>query len=309
VLETAPTRGEGFNTNTQTIDAQAWESDWDHLFNLSYTSVLSDRATNVLRAGRIGEQLGTGAQAFFDEKVRQIGFAGRDPFSIGQQNIHPSYITGKGGTGQNTRIRTYTIEGRFQLLRARALGRRAYVQGGRRLQPQPGAGPVNSKLRDIPVQDRCALRPRRARDVSISVDITVGPPVEDGFATSSKDRRYYLFFEDKWRIANTLTLNLVLRYDNQKQISGRKNDIAPRLGFAWDVTRSGSTVVRGGFGRFYAYMPVSVVLNQVQDGVLTRFPTITITDLNSPVLRPDSNSERGLLSLVLHPSFPTTPWV
>jgi hypothetical protein len=45
--------------------------------------------------------------------------------------------------------------------------------------------------------------------------------------------------------------------------------------------------VRGGFGRFYAYMPVSVVLNQVQDGVLTRFPTITITDLNSPVLRPD----------------------
>jgi hypothetical protein len=101
----------------------------------------------------------------------------------------------------------------------------------------------------------------------------------------------------------------VLRYDNQKQISGRKNDIAPRLGFAWDVTRSGSTVVRGGFGRFYAYMPVSVVLNQVQDGVLTRFPTITITDLNSPVLRPDSNSERGLLSLVLHPSFPTTPWV
>jgi hypothetical protein len=122
VLETAPTRGEGFNTNTQTIDAQAWESDWDHLFNLSYTSVLSDRATNVLRAGRIGEQLGTGAQAFFDEKVRQIGFAGRDPFSIGQQNIHPSYITGKGGTGQNTRIRTYTIDDAFSYFAPALLG-------------------------------------------------------------------------------------------------------------------------------------------------------------------------------------------
>ena len=33
VLETAPTRGEGFNTNTETPDAQGWESDWDHMIS------------------------------------------------------------------------------------------------------------------------------------------------------------------------------------------------------------------------------------------------------------------------------------
>jgi hypothetical protein len=97
VLETAPTRGEGFNTNTETIDAQGWESDWDHLVSGTYTTVLSDRISNVIRVGRIGEELGTGAQTFFDDDVTQIGFAGRDPFSVGQRNEHPSYFTGRGG--------------------------------------------------------------------------------------------------------------------------------------------------------------------------------------------------------------------
>jgi Carboxypeptidase regulatory-like domain/TonB-dependent Receptor Plug Domain len=113
LLETAPTRGEGFNTNTETPDAQGWESDWDHLFNVTYTSVLGDRSSNVIRVGRIGEELGTGAQAFFDADVNQIGFAGRDPFSIGQRNQHASYITGKGGEGLNTLIRTYVVDESF----------------------------------------------------------------------------------------------------------------------------------------------------------------------------------------------------
>jgi hypothetical protein len=96
LLETAPTRGEGFNTNQETIDAQGWDSDWDHLIAGTYTTILSDRASNVIRVGRIGEELGTGAQAFFDDDVNQIGFDGRDPFSIGQRNVHPPFITGKG---------------------------------------------------------------------------------------------------------------------------------------------------------------------------------------------------------------------
>src|SRR3990172_9144267 len=96
------------------IDAQGWEADWDQLFNVAYTSVLTDRASNVVRVGRIGEQLGTGAQTYFnDDDVSFRGFDGRDAFKIGQRNTHPDYITGKGGTGANTRIRTYLIEESF----------------------------------------------------------------------------------------------------------------------------------------------------------------------------------------------------
>ena len=122
LLETAPTRGEGFNTNTETIDAQGWESDWDHLVSGTYTAVVNDRATNVVRVGRIGEELGTGAQTFFDNDVKQIGFAGRDPLSIGQRNVHASYITGKGGEGLNTRIRTYVVDESFSYFAPRLFG-------------------------------------------------------------------------------------------------------------------------------------------------------------------------------------------
>ena len=38
LLETAPTKGEGFNTNNQTLDAQTWESDWDHMISGTYTA-------------------------------------------------------------------------------------------------------------------------------------------------------------------------------------------------------------------------------------------------------------------------------
>lgn len=63
--------------------------------------------------------------------------------------------------------------------------------------------------------------------------------------------------------------------------------MAPRAGFAWDVTGDGTTVVRGGVGKFYAYMPISVDLNLRQSGVFTLFPSVSINDPNSAVLKPD----------------------
>jgi len=95
LLETAPTRGEGFNTNNATIDAQTWEADWDHMISGTYTSVPSDRVSNVIRFGRIGEELATGAQTYFDDNVKFVGFAGRDPLTIGQlmYNQLPTFAT------------------------------------------------------------------------------------------------------------------------------------------------------------------------------------------------------------------------
>ena len=111
--ETAPTKGEGFNTNNQTLDAQTWESDLDHMISGTYTAVLSDRASNVIRVGRINEDLATGAQTYFDDDVNFIGFAGRDPLAIGQSNAHPSYVTGQGGSMVNTIIHTYVFDESF----------------------------------------------------------------------------------------------------------------------------------------------------------------------------------------------------
>ena len=294
LLETAPTRGEGFNTNNQTIDAQEWESDWDHLVSGTYTTLLSSRASNVIRLGRIGEELGTGAQAFFAaDEVKQVGFAGRDPFSIGQQNVHPSYVAGKGGAGANTLIRTYVFDESFSYFLPAWGGDHTFKAGGGfSLNHMPPRTMMNSGV--FTFSSDAPYNPANPSTHPFQFDVLVGPPDPFGYAITSKDRRQYVFAEDKWQLNDQLTLNLGVRYDHQKHTPASKDDVAPRAGFAWNVGGTGNTVIRGGIGKFYAYVPVVLDLNLQQNGIRTLFPTITITpatDTCNCVLRPDMISD------------------
>ncbi len=289
LLETAPTRGEGFNTNNQTIDAQEWESDWDHSLSGNYTTILSNRASNVIRLGRIGEELGTGAQAFFDEDVNQIGFGGRSPFSIGQRNDHPSYVTGKGGIGANTVIRTYVIDESFSYFLPQWRGSHTFKAGGGvSFNQMPPRTMMDSGV--FTFRSDAAYNPADSSTHPVQFDVLVGPPNDFGYAVTSKDRRHYFFAEDRWELNDQLTANFGLRYDHQKHTPASKDDVAPRAGFAWNVGGSGNTVIRGGVGKFYAYVPVVLDLTLQQNAIRTLFPTITITpatDTCACVLRPD----------------------
>jgi hypothetical protein len=290
VLETAPTRGEGFNTNTETPDAQQWESDWDHLVSGSYTAIMSDRMSNVLRLGRIGEELGTGAQAFFDDNVEQIGFAGRDPFSVGQRNQHASYITGKGGEGLNTKIRTYVVDEALSYYAPSLWGKEHNFKVGAGISFNEMPPRTTFSSGTFMFRGDAPYNPADPSTFPFQFNVTVGPPSEWGYEVFSRDRRFYGFAEDKWHVADRLTLNLGLRYDHQDQTPASKDDFAPRVGFAWDMTGTGNTVMRGGVGKFYAYPPVVLDLTLQQNAVRTRFPSIAINEthpLASVVLRPD----------------------
>jgi hypothetical protein len=294
VLETAPTRGEGFNTNNETIDAQGWESDKDHFMGGSYTSVWSSRATNEVRVGWIGEELGTGAQALFTDDVKQVGFDGRDPFSIGQRNTHPSYVTGRGGEGLNTRIRTYVFDETFSYFAPSLWGREHTFKagGGLGLHEMPPRTTFSTGTFNFTTD--APYNPANPATFPNQFTVTVGPPDPYGYPVFSRDRRFNFFAEDRIRVSDTVTLNLGVRYDHHRQTPDSKDDVAPRVGFAWDLRGTGRTVVRGGIGKFYAYPPVVLDLTLQQNNIRTRFPTIEVNaahPLAGVILRPDMISD------------------
>ncbi len=80
-----------------------------------------------------------------------------------------------------------------------------------------------------------------------------------------------LFLEDEWSLHPGLTLNVGLRYDLQglpTPVKTDTNNLAPRLGFAWDPLGTGKTVVRASYGMFYDRLPLRAVANALQrDGI------------------------------------------
>lgn len=137
------------------------------------------------------------------------------------------------------------------------------------------------------------------------------------------------FAQDDWRVSNRLTLNLGVRYDlytwpyeinnhqsNFNPVNGTlvvpgtagwpkslidtdKKNWAPRIGFAYDLTGNGRTVVRGGYGIFY-FLDRGGVGNQLSNnpnfnGVST-FQACPNTGPNGVANCGDPNGDRITLS-------------
>ena len=75
------------------------------------------------------------------------------------------------------------------------------------------------------------------------------------------------FIQDDWRVANNVTLNLGLRYDIEwiKNVPdypapADKDNVDPRLGFAWDPTGEQRWAIRGGTGWFTQQHPIFTIV-------------------------------------------------
>jgi outer membrane receptor protein involved in Fe transport len=92
------------------------------------------------------------------------------------------------------------------------------------------------------------------------------------------------FIQDKWRLNERLTLSLGLRYDLEKipldevdnpEFSDASdypvdaNNIAPRIGFAWNLGADGRSVLRGGYGRFFDKTHYELITAIITSGVFS----------------------------------------
>ncbi len=94
------------------------------------------------------------------------------------------------------------------------------------------------------------------------------------FGLTMKTTDLNFFLQDDWRVSPRLTLNLGVRYEYQRNplpinvnpilpqtgISvNDRNNIGPRIGFAYDVNGDGKTSIRGGWGIYYGRVINSTV--------------------------------------------------
>jgi outer membrane receptor protein involved in Fe transport len=125
--------------------------------------------------------------------------------------------------------------------------------------------------------------------------------------TRLKTDVYGLFVQDDIQVSRRLTLNAGLRWEyytppaelqdrdfevfdettgqlraRENAYRAQKNNIAPRIGFAFDPAGDGKTAIRGGFGLFYNQGTIAVARNLVLNPPVTTSITFRGTTLGDP---------------------------
>lgn len=107
---------------------------------------------------------------------------------------------------------------------------------------------------------------------------------------------YSVYGQDTWKALSNLTFNYGLRYEidtRREPLRTFYGNLGPRVGFAWDPFSKGKTIVRGGYGMFYAQIPFVIdyvvqSLNEI-DGfrqipqVLTTLNAANPLAINGPI--------------------------
>ena len=149
--------------------------------------------------------------------------------------------------------------------------------------------------------------------------------------------QFGVYAQDDWKITPRFTLNIGVRYDvdfgfvdnahaaenrafqalkiigspfARKVVQDDKNNISPRVGFAWDFRGNGRSVLRGGYGIYFDQSFLNVPLFAVQQAnpeIYATFvnddPNLAIDSAPPVVPRPLNNPLPGTRGRMLDPDF------
>src|SRR6185503_17801886 len=152
-----------------------------------------------------------------------------------------------------------------------ALNPTLFPQGFHTTQIQPGF----LTCHNFAPTDNCTLADLAGIGVVAQVLLSGGDP---NFDLREGAKQFAFYAQDDWKVTPRLTLNLGVRYDvdfgfvdhdhaaenrtfralqiigspfARKTVEDDKNNISPRVGFAWDFRGDGRSVIRGGYGIYF----------------------------------------------------------
>ena len=160
---------------------------------------------------------------------------------------------------------------------------------------------------------------------------------DPNFNLRENPKQFAFYAQDDWKITPRFTLNLGLRYDvdlgfvdeahaaenrafralqiigspfARKTVEDDKNNLSPRIGFAWDIRGNAKSVIRGGYGVYYDQSFLNVPLFAVQQANPEIYATFLNDDadlnIDSPppaIPSPLTNPLPGTRGRMLDPDF------
>ena len=301
--EVSPAVGEDFEC-CQTLENRQIELDSnDRMFNIGWTRLFGNRATNEFRFSHVGEDRVDGNLAYMSvdpsawrssgwiDNLEYVGLNGRDQFDIGSRNAHADFDAGLAAAHGGADSRNFTIQNAFTFVPGG--GGHTFKSGF--MWNRPMVKPQRIGANDngtFTFRHNLPYNPLNPFTYPSRFTIVLGSTAVD-----FTDDWYNGYVQDQWRVNQKLTLNLGLRYDYQTMTPNTKDAFAPRLGFAYDPTGQGQTVIRGGAGKFYEYHLVGIGINIARRGVFGQvftFDTGEVTSADRGVI-PVDNLNTGCL--------------
>ena len=294
ITEKSPAVGEDFEC-CQTLDNRIVELDYDNtMYNGDWTWVIGSRATNELRWSNVREDRISAAlpwlgvpeadwkkSGWISDFDYQPTLGGRDAFDIGSTNHYADFTTGPAEDHSGTFSQNIALSNFFTYITSDAAHTLKAGATYNYLEEDP-ARVGNGLLGIYTFRHNLPFSPANPLTYPSQFEITLGDPFV--FTTDTWINGYV---QDQWRVSSKLTLNLGLRYDYQELTPQTKNAFAPRLGFAYDPTGTGSTVIRGGVGKFYEYHFLGTAVNLNRRGVIAQIYSFDTGE--------DRSADRGVI--------------